>query len=127
MVRRTENEEPEEEEMEGEEMGGGWGNHEGWGGMNKCGCPMCRWMMMMKKMAMMGGGMMSGMMGMPWMRHMGGMGMGTGMGMPGMGWRKFMSSEEKVARLEDYLKDLQMEEKAVREKIDFLRNRFEKE
>jgi len=57
------------------------------------------------------------------MQHMGmhGMWPGMGMGMPGMmgkdSWRKFMTKEEKIAKMEEYLKQLQMEEKGVMEKI----------
>ena len=44
-----------------------------------------------------------------------------GMGMQGMmgkdSWRKFMGKEEKIAKMEEYLKQLQMEEKGVMEKI----------
>ncbi len=59
------------------------------------------------------GGM--GMMG----RHMG---MGGGMGMGGMDpWRRFISNEERVTRLQEYLKQLQSEEKAVQERIDELK------
>ena len=122
MVHGMEHEDAENEEMEGEEMEGEWGHHKNWG-MNKCGCPMCMRMKMMKKMAMSGGGMM----GTPWMKHMAGMSMGMGMGTEGTGWRKFTSSEEKIAKLEDYLKDLQLEEKAVREKIEYIRSKFEKQ
>jgi len=119
MGHRMEGEEPEEEEMEGEGEGmeGSWMHHK------ECGCPFCMWMKKMKKMAMMGG-MMPGMgmgMGMPWMKHIMGGGMGMG---EGMGWRKFMSSEEKIAKLEEYLKQLQMEEKAVQEKIDHIRSKY---
>ncbi len=68
---------------------------------------------------------------MPWMgmmRHMGMMG-GMGMMRPGMmggmggfaPWRRFTNSEERVARLEAYLKQLQAEEKGVQERIDELK------
>lgn len=53
------------------------------------------------------------------MGMMPGMGMGKSMGMAP--WRRFMSSEEKISRLEEYLKQLQMEEKAVQEKIDHIK------
>jgi hypothetical protein len=97
--------------------------------MKKCGCPACRMMLAMKKMSMMRGmmpRMMPGMGMMPGMMHMGmdpSMGMGAGMGMEKPSWRKFMSSDEKIAKLEDYLKDLQAEQKAVEEKIAFIRNK----
>ncbi len=61
------------------------------------------------------------------MGRMGMMGFGMGGGMGGMGmggmapWRRFMSSEERTARLEQYLKQLQAEEKAVQERIDELK------
>ena len=123
-----------EEHMEGHEegkgcKGGGWDEWK----MKKCGCPACRMMLAMKKMSMMRGmmpGMMSGMGMMPGMMHMGmgmgpgmGMGMGGGMGMEKPSWRKFMSSDEKIAKLEAYLKDLQAEQKAVEEKIAFIRSK----
>ena len=101
-----------------------------------CGCPYCLMARAWRKMAMMGAGMMR--MGMaPWMGMMGGMGPGMGMGWtPGMGivkkpmmqgapgmppWRHFVSSEEKIKGLEDYLAQLQMEEKGVQEQIDRMR------
>ena len=71
-----------------------------------------------------------------WKRMMHGMGMMPGMGMMGMGggmgtgmapWRRFMSVEEKVAMLEGYLKQLQMEEKGVQEKIDMLKKKEQTE
>lgn len=111
-----------QEGMEDEEAGTEHGMHD-W---NKCGCPFCQGMRAMHKMHMMGPmmagmGMMKGM-GMPDM-----MGMGMGMGMPGMmgmaPWRKFMSSDEKIAGLEKYLEQLQMEAKAVQEKIEHIRNK----
>ena len=121
----------EEEDIEREEdemskhQSGPWMSHgeHGWGGMGwhwkKCGCPACRWLRAMRNMSMMSG-MMPGM----------GMGMMGGMGMQGMmgmaPWRKFVSSDEKIAGLEKYLKDLQMEEKAVQEKIDVIRNKYQK-
>ena len=53
-----------------------------------------------------------------------GMGMMPGMCSPvmgmmgkGMHWRHFMSNDEKISKLEDYLKQLQMEEKGVMEAI----------
>ena len=75
----------------------------------------------------------SGRMGM--MRHMGMMGPGMGMGagmmerMAGMTrvapWRHFVSREEIAARLEEYLKQLQAEEKAVSERIEELKKKGE--
>lgn len=56
------------------------------------------------------------------------MGMGAGMGMrpdmgAGMGFqRRFVSREEIAARLEEYLKQLQAEAKAVEERISALRS-----
>jgi len=83
-------------------------------GHSGCGCSgpgafkgLKKWRRMMHGM-----GMMPGMMG-----------MGHGMG-PGMApWRRFMSAEEKIAMLENYLKQLQMEEKGVQEKIDLLKKK----
>jgi hypothetical protein len=51
-----------------------------------------------------------------------------GMGGPGMmggvaPWRHFVSSEEKISKLEEYLKQLQQEEKGVQEKIEHLRTK----
>ena len=65
-------------------------------------------------MGMMGHGMAE--MG---MHHTGmcGCGGGMGMGMDKNSWRKFMGKDEKIAKLEEYLKQLQMEEKGVMEKI----------
>lgn len=122
--------EEKEDEMAGggeemNEQGGPWMKH----GMRnlgkigrswkKCGCPMCQWMRTMHRMSMMGG-MMPGM----------GMGMMRGMRMQGVlgmaPWRRFVSSDEKIASLEKYLKDLQLEEKAVQEKIDQIRSRYQK-
>ena len=107
-------EESGEESMEEAPMGEGW-KHRGWGDwhMKKCGCPACLGIMAMKKMPMMGG-MMSGM----GMHHM-------GMGAESAPWRKFMSSGEKIEKLEAYLKDLQMEQKAVEEKIAHIRRKFQ--
>ena len=65
------------------------------------------------------------------MRHMGMMGPGMGMGgmMGGMtrmaAWRRFVSREEVTARLEEYLKQLQTEEKAVSERIEELKKKGE--
>jgi len=58
---------------------------------------------------------------MPGMGMMGMMGMGQGMKGGMAPWRRFISVEEKVAMLEEYLKQLQMEEKGVQEKIDLLK------
>ncbi len=68
---------------------------------------------MMGRMGMMGGmGMMR--------QGMGGMGMG------GMApWRHFVSREERAVRLEQYLKQLQAEEKAVQEHIEELKKKGE--
>jgi hypothetical protein len=102
MGHRMESEKPEEAEMEeGKEGEGGWGHHEGWGDMGKCGCPMCIWLKKMAIIRMMGGGTMGTMpdmaIGMPSMKHAGMMAsICQGMG----GWRKFVSSEEKIAKLE---------------------------
>jgi len=73
--------------------------------------------------------------GMEGMEGMGGMGMMPGMGwhmMPGMGmmpgmmgkmgWRKFMTKDEKIMMMEEYLKQLQMEEKGVMEKLDMMKS-----
>jgi hypothetical protein len=63
-------------------------------------------------------------MGMGKRRHMmSKMGMGYGMGGSMAPWRRFMSSEEKIALLEEYLKQLQMEEKGVQEKIELLKKK----
>ena len=68
-------------------------------------------------MGWMGKGMNMGMMPGMAMHKMGMMGMG--MGMKGMGgWRMFYTKEEKMAKLQEYLKDLQMEEKGVQEMLD---------
>jgi len=53
--------------------------------------------------------------------HIGGSGMmehrmGMGMG-KGMGFRRFISRDEKIPRLEEYLKQLQAEAKGVEERI----------
>ena len=67
------------------------------------------------------------------MRGMEGMGMMPGMCMHGMGmgmggmmgkhtWRRFMTKEEKIMKMEEYLKQLQMEEKGVMEKIAYMKN-----
>ncbi len=53
-----------------------------------------------------------GMMG----RRMGGLGMGMG-----MGFRRFISRDEIISRLEEYLKQLQAEAKGVEERIAGLR------
>jgi len=53
--------------------------------------------------------------------HTGGMGMvGRRMGM-GMGFRRFISRDEIIPRLEEYLKQLQAEAKGVEERIAELR------
>ena len=70
------------------------------------------------------GGMDEKMEGMGGMGMMPGMGMGMGMhmGMMSKGmWRKFMTKEEKMAMMEEYLKQLQMEEKGVMEKLDMMK------
>ena len=84
----------------------GWGGmgRKGWAGMGKkgWGCPALWSFMAVQR----------------------GMGMMPGMSMGGMApWRRFVSYEEKVARLEGYLKQLQLEEKAVQEKIDVLKKK----
>jgi hypothetical protein len=58
-------------------------------------------------------GMMGGrwMMGSPWMK--GGI----------APWRRYITAEEKIAMLEEYLKQLQEEEKGVQEKIEHLRTK----
>ena len=71
---------------------------------------------MKDEMEGMGMGMMPGM-GMHKMGMMPGMGM-MGMGMGMGGWRMFMTKEEKMMKLQDYLKQLQMEEKGVQEMLD---------
>lgn len=59
---------------------------------------------------------------------------GEGMHMPGMmrgmwmmggaaPWRRYITAEEKIAMLEEYLKQLQQEEKGVQEKIEWLRTK----
>ncbi len=102
---------------------GGWMHGGGMGWEKNCGCPYCTMMSAMKKMGMMHG---MGMMGPMGMKHMGMGGWGMGEEMQGAApWRKFMGSEEKIEKLQGYLKQLQMEEKAVQEKIDFLRKKFE--
>ena len=143
---REEDEEIQDPEEETEEMDpmddpgeGGWGHHHheggmGWGkGMMGKGmmggrmgmwCPMMLAFMAGRRMSMMRGGMgMPGMMGGGMMGHMGMMGGGMGKGMAsGMApWRHFVSIEEKIAKLEEYKKQLQMEEKGVDEKIDAIR------
>ena len=45
-------------------------------------------------------------------RRMGGFGMGMG-----MGFRRFISRDEIISRLEEYLKNLQAEAKGVEERI----------
>ena len=40
-------------------------------------------------------------------------------------WRRFVSREEVTARLEEYLKQLQTEEKAVSERIEELKKKGE--
>ena len=117
--------------MREEEEGMGGGKEEmdeaGWGGMHgggmgwekKCGCPYCTMMSAMKKMGMMGMGPMA-------MKHMGMGGWGMGEEMAGAApWRKFMSFEEKIEKLQGYLRQLQLEEKAVQEKIDLIRRKSE--
>jgi hypothetical protein len=68
------------------------------------------------------------------MRHMGMTGPGMGMrgmmertaGMPHVApWRRFVSRAEIAARLEEYLKQLQAEEKAVSERIEVLKKKGE--
>ena len=64
--------------------------------------------------------------GFPRMGMMGRMGMMAGFGMAGMApWRRFVSREEIIARMEEYLKQLQMEEKAVQERIEAIKKRGE--
>lgn len=97
---------------EGPGEGCGCGGHGhggmGWGGMPHPGCN-CPW----HRMGM--GGM-----------GMGRMGMMDGPRMSGMApWRRFVSREEILACLEEYLKQLQMEEKAVQERIETLKKREE--
>ena len=106
----------ESEEMGGKGLAGGCLSHHGQGlghgGMGFPGqvCPGLWAFMTMRKWSRM----------MPGMEMMG---MGQGM-MGGMApWRRFMSSDEKVARLEEYLKQLQMEEKGVQEKIEALKKK----
>jgi hypothetical protein len=60
------------------------------------------------------------------MGMMGKMGMMGGFGIPGMApWRHFVSRDEIITRMEEYLKQLQMEEKAIQERIESLRKRGE--
>ena len=60
------------------------------------------------------------------MGMMGRMGMMGGPGMSGVApWRRFVSREEVTARLEEYLKQLQTEEKAVSERIEELKKKGE--
>lgn len=59
--------------------------------------------------------------GMGW-RHGGMHGFGMGMG---MGFRRFVSRDEIISRLEEYLKQLQAEAKAVEERIEELKRRGE--
>ena len=112
MYRKEEQEDEmggQEEHMEGNESEGVWGHH-GWDdwGMKKCGCPMCHMILTMKKISM--------------TRGMGPDGCEKpSMRMGSMPWRKFMSSDEKIAKLEAYLKKLQAEEKAVEEKIEYIK------
>lgn len=64
--------------------------------------------------------------GMPRMEMMGRMGMMGGFGMAGMApWRHFVSREEIIGKLDEYLKQLQMEEKAVSERIEAIKKRGE--
>ena len=79
----------------------------------------------------MGGGMHRGSYCCCQMHHMGGFGhqgvMGRGMGMGmGMGFgRRFISRDEIISRLEEYLKQLQAEAKGVEERIAELRRKGE--
>jgi hypothetical protein len=133
----------EDEEMEGgmdDAPGEGWMGHGGgmdMASMHKCGCPYCMMAIgILKKLALMhmwGHKMLGGMM--PGMGMMGGMGMKPmGMGACGHGemgeggmapWRKFMSSDEKIEKLQKYLDELEKEEKAVQEKITHIRSKFQ--
>lgn len=124
---REDEEETPEENQEMYEYGRPWmrhSTHHGWGGRGwdwmRCECPTCRSMQAMHHMGMMGG-MMPGFGTWGMIRDMG---MWRKMGIPH--WRRFLSSEERIAWLEQYLKDLQMEEKAVQEKIDHLRTKYQK-
>jgi hypothetical protein len=45
-----------------------------------------------------------------------------GMGMGEYGWRKFMTKDEKIMKMEEYLKQLQMEEKGVMEKLAMMKS-----
>jgi len=38
------------------------------------------------------------------------------------GWRKFMTKDEKITKMEEYLKQLQMEEKGVMEKLAMMKS-----
>ncbi|MFH0847206.1 MAG: hypothetical protein V1894_04025 [Chloroflexota bacterium] len=74
------------------------------------------------------GGMHGGYCGCGGHGHMGGPGMwgmmGHGMGGVGMGFRRrFISKDEIIARLEEYLKELQAEAKAVEERLAEIKKR----
>jgi len=106
-------------EMHREDNCGCGGHHRGGmehGGMPHpgCNCP-CH------QPGMMGGN--------PRMDMMGRMGMMSGFGMAGMAgmapWRHFVSREEIIARLDEYLKQIQMEEEAVQERIETIKKRGE--
>jgi hypothetical protein len=114
-----EHHEAKDEEMEERQdspwMGHGMHHAGGERGWKKCGCPMCRGIRAMHKMGMVSGGF-------PGMTR----GMMPGME-PGMApWRKFISSDEKIAMLEKYLKDLQSEEKGVMERIEHIHSKYQK-
>jgi hypothetical protein len=56
------------------------------------------------------------------MGMMGRMGMMGGPGMVGVApWRRFISRAEIIARLEEYLKQIQLEEKAVQERTEAIK------
>jgi hypothetical protein len=60
------------------------------------------------------------------MGMMGRMGMMGGFGISGIApWRRFVSRDEIIARLDEYLKQLQAEETAVKERIDAIKKRGE--
>lgn len=65
-----------------------------------------------------------GMMGGRWGMMRGQWGMGGPWMMGGMApWRHFVSSEERIGKLEKYLEQLRLEEKGVEEKIEHLRTK----
>jgi hypothetical protein len=110
-------------EHEGSCGSGGWmPGRMGWGmGKMSCGSGMCgKWMMIgLGVLAIMGAKKMMHGEGMRWPGMMRGMWMMGG----AAPWRRYITAEEKIAMLEDYLKQIQQEEKGVQEKIEWLRTK----